>query len=70
MVDVVLWIVPWTVFVATELAITPPAIAEGMKKRIAGSQLAVIQGAGHMAPMEQASQVNRAIRQFLQTLGS
>ena len=51
-------------------AITPPGVAEAMKKRIAGSQLAVIKGAGHMSPMEQPSQVNRALRQFLEGLGA
>jgi 3-oxoadipate enol-lactonase len=47
-------------------AITPPSVAEGMKARIPKSQLALIKGAGHMAPMEQAAQVNRAIRQFVE----
>ena len=46
--------------------LTPPSAAEGMNKRISGSQLAVIQGAGHMSPMEQQSQVNRALRQFME----
>jgi len=46
-------------------AITPVAVAEAMHKRIAGSQLAIIPGAGHMSPMEQPSLVNRAMRQFL-----
>lgn len=48
--------------------LTPPSIAQGMKSRIAQSQLALIKGAGHMAPMEQPSQVNRAIRQFVEGL--
>lgn len=60
--------VPTLVIVGDADAITPPSMAEGMKKRIAKSQLAVIKGAGHMAPMEQASQVNRAIRQFVEGL--
>jgi pimeloyl-ACP methyl ester carboxylesterase len=60
--------VPTLIIVGDADAITPPAVAEGMKKRIAGSQLALIRGAGHMAPMEQASQVNRAMRQFLEGL--
>ncbi len=56
---------PSLIIVGDADAITPVAVAEGMHKRIAGSQLAVIAGAGHMAPMEQPSMVNRAIRQFV-----
>jgi pimeloyl-ACP methyl ester carboxylesterase len=60
--------VPTLIIVGDADAITPPSIAEGMNKRIANSRLVVIPGAGHMAPMEQASQVNRAIRQFVDAI--
>jgi len=60
---------PTLIIVGDADAITPASIAEGMNKRIANSRLVVIQGAGHMAPMEQPSQVNRAIRQFLEGVG-
>ena len=56
---------PTLIIVGEADAITPVAVAEGMHKRIAKSQLAIIPGAGHMSPMEQPSLVNRAMRQFL-----
>jgi pimeloyl-ACP methyl ester carboxylesterase len=59
---------PTLVVVGEGDAITPVSMAQTMHKGIAGSRLAVIQGAGHMAPMEQPSQVNQAIRQFIQSL--
>ncbi len=60
--------VPTLIIVGDADAITPPAMAEGMQKRIRNSRLVVVPGAGHMAPMEQASQVNRVIRQFVESL--
>lgn len=60
--------IPTLVIVGDNDSITPIAAAESMQKRIPNAELAVIRGAGHMAPMEQPAQVNRAIRQFLQAL--
>jgi pimeloyl-ACP methyl ester carboxylesterase len=45
--------------------LVPPAQSQEMQKPIPGSTLAVITGAGHMAPMEQPQQVSRAMQQFL-----
>ncbi|HWE02187.1 MAG TPA: alpha/beta fold hydrolase [Tepidisphaeraceae bacterium] len=56
---------PTLIVVGDADEITPIEMATGMHKRIAGSQLAIIPGAGHMSPMEQPSLVNRALRQFL-----
>jgi pimeloyl-ACP methyl ester carboxylesterase len=50
--------------------LVPPAQSEEMHKSIRGSTLALIPGAGHMAPLEQPHAVSRAIKQFLATLGS
>ena len=61
--------VPTLVIVGDADAITPPAVARSMHDKIAGSQLAIIRGAGHMTPMEQPAQVNQAIRQFMETVG-
>jgi pimeloyl-ACP methyl ester carboxylesterase len=58
--------VPALVIVGENDSITPIAAAQSMQNRIPNAQLAVIRGAGHMSPMEQPAQVNRAIRQFLQ----
>lgn len=60
--------VPTLILVGDGDQITPPAVAETMAKAIPGAQLAVVHGAGHMAPLEQPEQVNRAIRQFLERL--
>jgi 3-oxoadipate enol-lactonase len=60
-----------TLIVAGESdVLTPPAQSEEMHKAIKGSTISIIPGAGHMAPMEQAQQVSRAIREFLTKLGS
>jgi 3-oxoadipate enol-lactonase len=60
--------VPTLILVGESDAITPPAMAEMLKKGIAGSKLVVIKNAGHMSPMEQPEQVNRAIRDFVQSI--
>jgi 3-oxoadipate enol-lactonase len=60
--------VPTLVLVGDSDAITPPAVAESMAQKIPGAQLVVIRGAGHMSPMEQPDQVNRAVRGFLDRL--
>jgi len=60
--------VPTLVIVGDSDAITPPPVAQSMAEKIPGAQLVTIRGAGHMSPMEQPDQVNRAIRAFLDTL--
>ena len=60
---------PTLVVVGEADAITPPDVAESMANAIPGAKLEVIRDAGHMAPMEQPEQVNRAIERFMATLG-
>lgn len=57
--------VPTLIIVGESDQITPPALAQAMHSRMPGSKLAIIKGAGHMSPMEQPEQVNRALREFL-----
>jgi pimeloyl-ACP methyl ester carboxylesterase len=57
--------VPTLVIVGDGDAITPPDVAESMAGKIPGADLVTIRGAGHMTPMEQPEQVNRALRTFL-----
>jgi pimeloyl-ACP methyl ester carboxylesterase len=57
--------VPMLILVGDSDAITPPAVAQSMADKIPGAQLVTIRGAGHMSPMEQPEQVNRAIMSFL-----
>lgn len=61
--------VPTLVMVGEADAITPPALSETMNKAITGSALATIPKAGHMSPMEQPEEANRAIRRFLDGIG-
>lgn len=60
--------VPTLIIVGDRDAITPVPIAQAMQKQIPQAQLAVITGAGHMAPMEQPAQVNQAMSRFVQGL--
>ena len=61
---------PTLILVGDGDAITPPSVAESMQRAIPSAQLTIIHGAGHMTPMEQPDQVNRAMRMFLQTLAA
>jgi 3-oxoadipate enol-lactonase len=56
---------PVLIVVGEQDAITPPAVAEAMKKEMPHARVAVIPGAAHMAVMEKGDEVNRAMRQFL-----
>ena len=60
--------VPTLILVGESDAITPLAMAQTLNKSIRNSQLVVIKHAGHMTPMEQPEQVNRAIRDFVSKL--
>jgi pimeloyl-ACP methyl ester carboxylesterase len=56
---------PVQILVGDEDALTPPALSEQMQRGIAGSELVVIRGAGHMSNMEQPQQFNDAVARFL-----
>ena len=60
--------VPTLVIVGDADAITPPDVAQSMAQKIPGAQLVTVRGAGHMSPMEQPEQVNRAMLGFLKSL--
>ncbi len=60
--------VPTLIVVGEMDAITPPMVAEAMHGAIRNSLLMVIKGAGHMAPMEQPEQVNKAILHFIEEM--
>ncbi|MBZ5555793.1 MAG: alpha/beta hydrolase [Acidobacteriia bacterium] len=57
--------VPTLVVVGAEDALTPPSMAEDLHREIAGSQLEVIAGAGHMPNMERPDAFNEALASFL-----
>lgn len=56
---------PTLIVVGAEDALTPPRDAEGMAKAIPGAKLAVIPGAGHLAPLEQPEAFNRHLATLL-----
>jgi pimeloyl-ACP methyl ester carboxylesterase len=60
---------PALVIVGDGDQITPPDLARAMQATLPKGELAVIRGAGHMAPMEQPAQVTRALRSFIKSLG-
>jgi pimeloyl-ACP methyl ester carboxylesterase len=57
---------PVQILVGGEDAITPPPLSEQMNRDIAGSELVVIKGAGHMSNMEQPQLFNDALARFLE----
>ena len=57
--------VPTLVVVGALDALTPIADAMFMRDRIAGAKLAVIQGAGHLPPMEAPADFNLVLDEFL-----
>ena len=56
---------PTLVLVGQEDALTPPAVAEAMAKKIPGAQLEVIPGAGHLSNLEQPARFTRLLDHFL-----
>jgi 3-oxoadipate enol-lactonase len=48
---------------------TPPAMAEDLHQRIAGSQLKILPGARHFSPIESAAQFNAVVSVFLSRVG-
>ncbi len=63
-------IVPTLIIVGSEDQITPPTDSEMMNRRIRGSRLEIIDGAGHVSNIEHAIQFNRALVTFLDDLES
>jgi len=56
---------PTLIVVGDEDTITPPALSEDMHRGIAGSELVVIAGAGHLSSVEQAYAFNDVLARFL-----
>lgn len=62
--------VPALAIVGDQDVITPPDVMKAMQEKIPNSQLKIITGSGHMANLEQPSQVNAAIEHFLSPLST
>jgi YbgC/YbaW family acyl-CoA thioester hydrolase len=59
---------PTLVIVGAEDQLTPPAAAERMVAAIPGAELVVVEGAGHLPPVERPATVNEALQRFLDSL--
>jgi 3-oxoadipate enol-lactonase len=57
--------IPTLVLVGSEDIISPPDEMQQIAQRLPQATLAVIQGAGHMAPLEAPTETNAAIRDWL-----
>jgi len=57
--------IPVLILVGSEDKITPPEMAESMHKKIAGSQLNIVEHAGHLSNMENPFEFNYQIRKFI-----
>jgi 3-oxoadipate enol-lactonase len=56
---------PTLIVVGEEDTVTPPALSHEMHNGIAGSELAVIPGAGHLSNLERPDSFNAALTRFL-----
>ena len=57
--------IPTLVVCGSEDKLTPPAVMKPMADEIPGSEFVLVEGAGHMAPIEKAKEVNKAFTNFL-----
>jgi pimeloyl-ACP methyl ester carboxylesterase len=57
--------VPTLIAVGDSDKATPPEASEKMNALIAGSELVIITGAGHLSNLEQPAQVNAVLLEFL-----
>ena len=58
-------VAPTLIIVGSDDRLTPPLDAEKMRREIRGSQLEVIEGAGHVSNIERPAEFNRALASFL-----
>ena len=57
---------PTLVLVGDQDALTPPPLSEAIHRAIAGAELAILPGAGHISNMEQPALFNLALAGFLE----
>jgi len=56
---------PTLIVVGADDALTPPSFSEEMHQAIAGSELVIVPGAGHLSSLEQPAAFNSALAAFL-----
>ena len=57
---------PTLILVGDRDTVTPPALSEEMHRAIAGSELAIVEGAGHLSSIEQPDAFNKALARFIE----
>jgi pimeloyl-ACP methyl ester carboxylesterase len=57
--------IPSLILCGSRDKLTPPALSERLNDLIPGSRLLVLDGVGHMLPLEAPERVNRQIREFI-----
>jgi pimeloyl-ACP methyl ester carboxylesterase len=57
--------VPALILCGSRDTLTPPALSERLNDLIRGSRLLILEGAGHMLPLEAPERVNRQILEFV-----
>lgn len=62
--------VPVLVIVGEEDRVTPPEVAAGIAESIPGAELLLVPRGGHLAPLENPGDVNRALAAFLDRVSS
>ncbi|MBI4590311.1 MAG: alpha/beta hydrolase [Candidatus Rokubacteria bacterium] len=56
---------PTLILCGSQDRLTPPALSERLNELIQGSRLQIVEGAGHMLPLEAAARVNQALLDFV-----
>ncbi len=62
--------VPTLLIAGSDDRTAPPSIMASMQRRIPGSALVVLEGCGHLGPMDQPGAFNPALERFLRKMES
>ena len=62
--------VPTLLVAGSDDKTAPAAIMASMQRKIPGSELAVLEGCGHLGPMDQPAEFNAALERFLSKMAS
>jgi len=62
--------VPTLLIAGSDDKTAPPAIMASMQRKIPGSELVVLEGCGHLGPMDQPVEFNAALERFLRKMES
>lgn len=60
--------IPALVICGEHDALTPPPVMQSMAEKINGAEFVIIKNSGHMSPIENPLEVNKAINEFLKKL--